>query len=96
MTPPRLERLKALTQLGVPPSYPLAQFPNAPLALGLLGAAGTRVLHGSGEDHARAVYYLGTAVWAWLELTDGVNLFRRGLGGAALVYLAVRLGDALG
>ena len=51
-----------------------------------------------GADAARyasAVTVLGLAIWAWLEVTAGVNLFRRALGGVALVYLTVQLGGRL-
>ncbi len=39
---------------------------------------------------------MALAAWAWLELTDGVNLFRRALGAAVLVGLVLRIGAALG
>ena len=36
-----------------------------------------------------AVGYVFLAAWAYLELAEGVNLFRRVLGAAALVYVIV-------
>jgi hypothetical protein len=90
------QALKRLAGKSWPESYPLAQFPNPPLAAGLAGAVGTHVLDGDAADVAHAVFFLGAGAWAYLELAEGVNWFRRGLGGAALVYLALRLGSALG
>ena len=82
-------------QRGWPPSYPLAQFPNAPLLLALAASAASRVLEGDAADYARAVFYIGLTACAWLELADGTNTFRRVLGGVALVFIALRLGAAL-
>ena len=38
---------------------------------------------------------VGIAVWAWLELAEGVNLFRRVLGAAALAWTVYMLQDDL-
>lgn len=80
---------------GWPARFPLAQPPNAPLLL----AAGAWVLaaltEGSVHAYARATLYAALAAWAWLELTDGVNWFRRALGAAVLAYVVVRVGEVL-
>jgi hypothetical protein len=78
-------------QHGWPARYPLVQFPNAPLLAALAGAVAGRVLHGTAHDAARAVFYTGLAVWAGVELTQGVNAVRRLAGAGVLAYLAVRL-----
>jgi hypothetical protein len=80
---------------GWPGRFPLVQPPNAPL----LVALGAWVLAALTDDpvhaYARAAFYAAIAAWAWLELTEGVNWFRRVLGAGGLVYVVVRVGDAL-
>jgi hypothetical protein len=44
----------------------------------------------------RATFYTGLAAWAWLELSDGANAFRRLLGAGGLVFVVVRVAQALG
>ena len=48
------------------------------------------------HDYARAVFYAGLAAWAWEELSGGVNWFRRALGAVGLVYVVVKVAQALG
>ena len=83
-------------QQGWPASFPVAQFPNAPLLVAFAASIIASVSSGSVHDYARAAAYLGLGVWAWLELTDGVNWFRRVLGAAGLVYVVVKVGAAFG
>lgn len=80
---------------GWPRRFPVAQPPNPPLALAVAGAVASRLLDGEAADAASAVFYLFLGVWAYLEITDGVNWFRRALGVGVLVYLIVRLTAAL-
>ena len=82
-------------QRGWPASFPLAQLPNAPLLVALGGWVVAAVTHGQVHAYARAVFYAGLAAWAWEELTDGVNLVRRALGAAGVVYVVVKVGEAL-
>jgi hypothetical protein len=84
-----------LTQLGFPRSYPLVQFPNAPLIVAF--AAGLVAQRSDGALHAdsQSIAYLGMAVWAYLELSAGVNTFRRALGLTYLVVIVARLATAL-
>lgn len=51
--------------------------------------------HGHVHYDAQAVSYLAMAVWAYLELFHGVNLFRRSLGLAYTISTAVHLAHAL-
>ena len=83
-------------QRGWPESYPVAQFPNAPLLVAFGGLAVAAATHGSVHAYARAVFYVGFSAWAWEELTSGVNLARRAVGAVGLVYVVVKLGVALG
>jgi hypothetical protein len=78
--------------------YTVAQFPNAPLLvailaviLGLFASDGSTLF-----DLARAVFFLGLGIWAYLELAEGVNRFRRFLGLAGLAYVILSLASQLG
>ena len=83
-------------QHGWPNSYPLVQFPNAPLLAALGGLLIAALTSGAVHDYARATFYAALAVWAWLELTSGDNVPRRVLGAAGLVYVVVQVGESLG
>ena len=80
----------------MPPSYPVAQFPNAPLIVAFGGLAVAAVTDDTAQDYAMAVHYAGLTAWAWLELTDGDNAFRRVLGAAGLAFVVARVGAGLG
>lgn len=95
-TRPTLQARWRRAQRGWPASFPLVQFPNAPL-LGALGAWLVAALTGgSVHAYARAVFYAGLAAWAWEELAGGVTWVRRALGAGGLVYVVVKVGAALG
>lgn len=85
--------LRRLPQKGWPERFHLVEFPNAPLAVGLAGMVAERLTDGRAHDYAEAVAAIGIAIWAYLELTDGSNWFRRLLGVAGLAYVLVRLGS---
>jgi hypothetical protein len=86
---------RRLTQLSFPRSYPIVQFPNAPLILAFVSGLLAHHIHGREHSDAQAVSYLSMAVWAYLELFHGVNAFRRLLGLAYTVSTAVHLAGAL-
>ncbi|MEO8898910.1 MAG: hypothetical protein ABI352_09040 [Candidatus Dormibacter sp.] len=69
----------------------IVQLPNVPLAVFLVVWVLRRIAHPSGAlDTALAVVgTLGLVVWAGDEVLRGVNPFRRLLGAAVLVALAV-------
>jgi hypothetical protein len=77
--------------------HTVAQFPNLPLAVALFGLVLSWLFSSGSTAYgvARAIFYVGLAVWAWLELTDGVNGFRRALGAGGLVFVIVRLSEVL-
>ena len=77
-------------QQGWPADFPVLQLPNAPLLVALAGWVVDRLAGGSGP--ARAVFYVGLAAWAWQELADGANWFRRLVGATGLVYVVIRVG----
>lgn len=87
---------RELTQIGFPAQYPLAQFPNPPLMLAILASVVGWFVDGAAQDYVTAVGFVGISVWAWLELTAGVNLFRRILGLAVLVNTVVGIAARLG
>jgi hypothetical protein len=81
---------------GWPRRYPLLQFPNPPLFLALAGWLVALPTDGSVHAYARAVFYAGLAGWGSGELTSGVNLARRAMGAAGLLYVVIKVGAALG
>lgn len=71
------------------------QFPNAPLIVAFIAGQAAGQTHGASHAYASAISYLALTIWAYEELTQGVNWFRRllGLGYAisTLVHLALAL-----
>ena len=86
---------KRLTQVSFPRSYPIVQFPNAPLILAFASGLLASHTHGRERSYAQAISYLAMAIWAYLELFHGVNAFRRLLGLAYTISTAVHLANAL-
>ena len=86
---------KRLTQLSWPRSFPIVQFPNAPLTVAFLAGVVSSRTHGSGSAYAHAISYLAMGVWAYQELADGVNWFRHLLGLAYTFSTVVHLALAL-
>lgn len=84
-----IEGYKRLRGLSWPRQYPIAQFPNPPLIIALLAFALRWVTPESWTNALSAVGYVFLGVWAYLELAEGVNAFRRLLGAAGLVYVVV-------
>ncbi len=78
--------IKRLPEIGYPRNFPIVQFPNLPLAVGLLGGLAAGATTGSAHRYALSLSYLGISVWAYEELAHGVNWVRRLLG---LVFVAV-------
>ena len=95
-TDPTLGDLWRRGQRGWPARFPLAQFPNAPLLVALAGWLLAELTDGSVHAYARATFYAGLAAWAWEELAGGVNWVRRAFGLGGLVYVVVKVGEALG
>ena len=79
-----------------PRRFAIVQFPNLPLALAFVAGQAAHHLRGSGHTYALAISYLAMAVWAYLELFEGVNWFRRLLGAYYAGSTAVHLQHALG
>jgi hypothetical protein len=67
----------------------MVQWPNIPLWLFFCCRLAALLLHG---QPAAAISYIGSAslsVWAVLEIASGSSLFRRILGSAVLISIAV-------
>lgn len=80
---------------GWPRRFVIAQFPNAPLLVALAASVVASLTAGRVAGTAEAISRLALGVFAYLELVDGVNWFRRVLGAAVAVWLVVRLGAEL-
>lgn len=78
-------------QRGWPARYPLVQFPNAPLLVAIGASLASRPASGDAAELLQAVSRIGIAIWAYEELVRGDNAFRRVLGVAGLVYVAVAI-----
>jgi hypothetical protein len=86
-----IEGYKRLRGLSWPRQYPIAQFPNPPLIIALVAFALRWITPESWTNALSAIGYVFLGVWAYLELTEGVNAFRRVLGAAGLAYIIVAL-----
>ena len=87
---------RRISALSWPKSFPVAQFPNPPLLLALAGWVVAQLAASGGvHDWATATNEVGIAAWAWLELADGVNWFRRLLGAGGLIWLVAKLASQL-
>ena len=82
-------------QRGWPRRFPIAQFPNPPLALALAGWGLAAAARGPAHDVGRVVFVAALGVWAVEEAVAGVNWFRRLLGAGALVWIVVALASKL-
>jgi hypothetical protein len=86
---------KRLTRLSWPRSFPLVQFPNAPLIVAFLAGAAASRTHAPAHVYLASISYLAMGVWAYLELVYGVNWFRHLLGLGYTISTAVHLALAL-
>lgn len=88
-------QFKRLRQLGFPRSFPIVQFPNAPLILAFVAGVLSSHLGGASRTYATAAAYLAMTVWAYEELARGVNWFRRVLGLTYMIIMIVRVAHGL-
>jgi hypothetical protein len=97
MSPRGLRRgFKGLTQLGWPKTFPLVQFPNAPLIIAFLTGIAAARTHDPGHAYLAAISFLAFGIWAYEELVHGVNWFRHLLGLGFAISTVVHLALALG
>ena len=85
------QRWEKLSRLEGPPGFIIWQFPNPPLILALVAIVAGWLTTGTAHSVARALFVIGFAVFAWLELFQGVNWFRRLIGAGGIAYLVVYL-----
>jgi len=86
---------KRLTQLSFPRRFPIVQFPNLPLIVAFLAAETGKFVDGTEQTYARSVAFLAMTIWAYEELVDGVNWFRRLLGVTYVVITVMRVAHGL-
>lgn len=75
----------------MPRRYPIFQFPNPPLITAMLAGAAARTTHGPTARGAAVVSAVAQLVWAYREITEGANGFRRMLGVAGAARAAAEL-----
>jgi hypothetical protein len=86
---------RRLTQIAWPRRFPIVQFPNAPLIIAFIAGETAKQTHGTSAAYASSVSYLAFGIWAYLELIEGVNWFRRLLGLVVATSTTVHLALAL-
>jgi hypothetical protein len=86
---------RRLSELSLPRRFPIVQFPNLPLIVAFLADEAGRFLDRSAHSYAASISYLALTIWAYGELANGVNWFRRLLGLAFVIFLVVRVAHAL-
>jgi hypothetical protein len=69
----------------------IIQTPNPPLIIALAAYGATFVTHGTLQAVSTATFYIALSIWAYEELKNGVNWFRRCLGGVVGLYIIVNL-----
>ncbi|HVV74498.1 MAG TPA: hypothetical protein VHC43_00565 [Mycobacteriales bacterium] len=84
-------RFQGLTQLGWPRRFPIAQFPNLPLIVAVGAGVAHHFIAGTTARYLRAIAYVALGIWAYEEVAQGSNWFRRLLGATFLVIVVVRV-----
>lgn len=76
---------------GFPKRFPVVQMPNEPLIIALAAGQLARFVGSTARADLLSVSRLAAAVWAYAEITQGANWFRRllGAGGMVLTVLSV-------
>ena len=92
----RLVQLWHRGQRGWPADNPVAQFPNAPLLVAIAAWIARQLTDGTANDWSSAIFYVAISCFAFWELVDGVNRFRRIGGGVILIWIAYSLASTLG
>ena len=66
------------------------QTPNLPIIIWFVAMVLSHILPYGKLNFAAALIAFGALfTWAWLEIFDGINNFRRGLGTAVMIILLV-------
>ena len=77
-------------QEGWPRRFPIVQFPNLPLLIALASRLAAAFATGTPQRVCFAIFAITLGVWAWQEVFEGANWFRRlvGAGGLALALIS--------
>jgi hypothetical protein len=75
----------------MPRRYPIFQFPNPPLIAAMLAGVVARTTDGATARSAGAVSAVAQLVWAYQEIKEGANGFRRLLGVVGAARAATEL-----
>ncbi len=67
--------------------FVIFQLPNKPLIIALLAVAAGWFASGITQTVLHLIFVLAIGYWAYLEITSGVNWFRRLLGGVVALYV---------
>jgi hypothetical protein len=70
----------------MPRRFPIAQFPNRELLCAMVAGALAQMASGDAARAAAVVSEVALLVWAYEELVDGANWFRRLLGAGGAAY----------
>ncbi len=89
------EQIQRLSRWSWPRSFPIIQFPNAPLIAAIFAGIAGQATRGSAHRLALTIFYLALGVWAYEEAIRPDNWLRRLLGLGAGVYVVVRLNQHL-
>jgi len=66
--------------------YLLTQKPNLPIIVWAIASIGAKLFDGTGREFFELVAFGAIFTWAWLEIFQGVNNFRRVLGLAVIAF----------
>jgi uncharacterized membrane protein len=70
--------------------YELLQKPNLPLAVAFVAWVLTHLLPYGQLNFAAALIFFGALfTWAWMEIFDGANTFRRVLGIVVMAFIII-------
>ena len=71
------------------------QSPNKPALIVLVAAVAHLFLTGQSYGWVVAIFYLFAGIWAYLEITSGVNNFRKIIGAIVMILVITSLGSQL-
>lgn len=69
----------------------IAQFPNWQIITAALAFVVSRMSQGIIQSIATSIFFAAAIIWAYEEMYNGVNWFRRTLGSVVMLYLLYRL-----
>ncbi len=71
------------------------QTPNPPLIIAIIGFIVKEISSGLLQRIGATIFYLAIIIWAYEEIKNGVNWFRKGLGIVVLAGVAYSLLEVL-